>query len=53
MNGMRNNLSLRPAPAYPNEADTSYYMHKLLDIVTGIISGFGLVVCILFMAVIM
>lgn len=40
-------------PAYPNEADVNYYTRKLLDIVTGIISGFGLIVSILFLATIM
>lgn len=36
-------------PAYPNEAEPSYYTQKLLDIATGIASGVGLFVSILFL----
>lgn len=40
-------------PAYPNEADTNYYMKKLLDIVTGLASGIGLTASIIFLMMIM
>lgn len=40
-------------PTYPNEADVNYYTQKLLDIVTGIICGCGLIVSLLFLVTIM
>lgn len=36
----------RSCPAYPNGADTNYYKKKLEDILTGIASGFGLMISI-------
>ena len=40
-------------PAYPNQADPSYYTQKLLDIAAGIASGVGLFISILFLATLM
>lgn len=37
-------------PAYPNAAGRDYYIQKLLDIATAIISGLGLMVSIVFLA---
>lgn len=37
-------------PTYPNQAEPSYYTQKLLDIATGIASGVGLFISILFLA---
>ena len=43
----RNHLNPRSShycPAYPNEADTSYYQKKLLDILAGLAAGVMLTV---------
>lgn len=40
-------------PAYPNQADPSYYTQKFLDIAAGIASGVGLFIAILFLATLM
>lgn len=43
----------RKVPEYPNAADNSYYAQKLLDIITAITSGIGLIFSLLFLATIM
>lgn len=37
-------------PAYPNAAGKDYYVRKLLDIATAIVSGMGLMASIVFLA---
>jgi len=37
-------------PAYPNAAGREYYIRKLLDIATAIVSGMGLMASIVFFA---
>ena len=37
------------APAYPNAADAQYVTRKILDIITGIASGMGLVTAMVFL----
>lgn len=37
-------------PAYPNAAGKDYYIRKLLDIATAIVSGMGLMASIVFLA---
>lgn len=39
-------------PAYPNAAGRDYYIHKILDIATAILSGMGLFASIVFLAAI-
>ena len=39
-----NRHSSHYCPAYPNEADTSYYQKKLLDIIAGLAAGVMLTV---------
>lgn len=40
-------------PAYPNEADTNYYLNMLVNIVAGIASGIGLTACVVFLMLLM
>ena len=37
------------APSYPNAADTGYFTQKMLNVVTGIVSGMGLITAMLFL----
>lgn len=39
----------RPEPRYPNAASSSYVNRRILDIVTAIASGMGLVTAMLFL----
>lgn len=39
-------------PAYPNAAGSDYYIRKILDIATAIVSGMGLFASIVFLAAI-
>lgn len=50
MKRMGNNYRNGRAPAYPNGASRSYYLHKMLDIATAIISGMGLLAALVFLA---
>lgn len=36
--------------AYPNAAEPGYFLNKLLDVLTVIVSGFGFIVTLMFMA---
>ena len=36
-------------PLYPNAADHNYFARKALDVVTGIVSGFGLFSAMIFL----
>lgn len=40
------------APAYPNAASGSYYLHRLLNIVMAIVSGLGLMAALVFLVLI-
>ena len=37
------------APRYPNAADHNYFARKALDVITGIVSGFGLFSAMIFL----
>jgi hypothetical protein len=45
---MKNNLKTK-APAYPNAADRSYYLHKLLDGALAVATAVGGVVALVFL----
>ena len=36
-------------PIYPNAADHNYFARKALDVITGIVSGFGLFSAMIFL----
>ena len=44
-------LMERKAPRYPNAADREYYVRKVIDIVTAVVSGLGLVSVMLFLVI--
>lgn len=50
--GMRHSYSSHYCPAYPNEADTNYYKQKLLEVITGLLSGCGLTISIVLLTMI-
>ena len=33
----------RSKPAYPNAAESGYFARKILDVITGLVSGMGLI----------
>lgn len=48
----RHSYSSHYCPAYPNEADTNYYKKKLLDLLAGLLSGCGLTISVVILALI-
>lgn len=48
---MKHTKSRRPiqAPAYPNAAGRSYFLHKLVDAVTAVISAMGFLTVLIFL----
>lgn len=52
MKNTRKQTTRRVCPAYPNAAGSGYYLRKALDIATAIVSGFGLLAALVFLAAI-
>lgn len=46
---MKNTRKHSRHPAYPNEADKSYFVQKTVDMITAVISAAGLVFAMLFL----